>query len=94
MNMTHHLNRNRAGDLQHEQRKIGSTNRSISGPCIQSNGYSRSKSPCFHSHADCAMNNLVCLGVEYISRAAEKQLMFISFLKKKNTMHIKDLSEQ
>lgn len=78
--------------MQHEQRKIGSTIQNISAPCIQANDKSRGKSPCFHSHADCAMNDLVCLEAEYIFRAA-KELMFIDCLKK--TMHIfKDLPER
>jgi len=93
MKITQKLDRKKTGEVQHEQRKIGSTNYSISGPCIQGNGYSCGKSPCFHSHADCAMNDLVCFGAEYVSRATEKELMFISRLKK--TIHaFKDLPEQ
>lgn len=38
-------------------------------------GHSRGKSPCFNSHADCAMNHLIRLVAEYIFWATAKELM-------------------
>jgi len=87
--------RNRAEEMEYEQQKINSTDWSISGLRIQENDHSCGDSSRFDGHADCAMNNLICLVAEYISGAPEKKLMWNVLYLLNNTMHIvKDIPEQ